>query len=190
MNRPQRKRKNDHIIHGSIPARDIKCDYGVGPFDRLAIEMDRKWGIDKLPELVSPETAIKFGSAMAKLNEAIQANDPELVAHKAGVCIRGLQAMDAEAEAAGKPKVQGKYFEIEIDGEKIAILEDGRDWKAVKALRPDLKLHTVREAANALQVYQKAVPALQGVRQSFPEATITKISERSLTEELNDEIPF
>ena len=46
----------------------MMCDYALAPFDRRFREMDKKWGCDKLPELVSAETAAKWGSTMEKLN--------------------------------------------------------------------------------------------------------------------------
>ena len=77
MKQTKRQKKSDRILHGSQNRDAIMCDYALAPVDRLAIHMDEKWGIDVLPELVSVETAMKFGSAMAKMNAAIDANDPE-----------------------------------------------------------------------------------------------------------------
>jgi hypothetical protein len=45
----------------------------------MAFAMDKKWGVDRLVELVSPDMAERYGAAMAKLNAAIDARDPEQV---------------------------------------------------------------------------------------------------------------
>src|SRR6056300_584252 len=99
--RPKRQKKSDRILHSGQTQNQIMTDYAVAPFDRKAEEMDEKWGIDRLVELVSAETAAKYGSAMAKFNDAIDAGDPSVTAARAQVCIRGMDAMDAEAAAAG-----------------------------------------------------------------------------------------
>jgi len=52
MKQTKRQKKSDRILHGSQSKDDIMCDYALAPVDRLAIQMDEKWGIDVLPELV------------------------------------------------------------------------------------------------------------------------------------------
>ncbi len=54
-----------------------------------------------LPELVSPETSMKYGSAISKLNLALRENDPAMVRERAEICMRGLVAMQSEAESLG-----------------------------------------------------------------------------------------
>lgn len=194
MPKPLRKRKADTMLHGVTDERDVKCDYAVGPLDALAREMDRKWGVDRLPELVTPELAAKYGAAMAQLNAAIEANDPELCAHKAGVCIRGLRTLDKAAEDAGRKPATGDYLEYDLDGFKFAVLVDEREWPALKAVRPELLVFNLREVAQALKAYADVVP-LGEVKNAFPGATVTKFPKPPKPEvdwekELDDELPF
>ncbi len=74
--RPLRKKAADRLIHEQMAREQIMCDYAIAPLDRLAIEMDNKWGIDRLPEIVSPATAARYGAAMAHLNASIEKADP------------------------------------------------------------------------------------------------------------------
>ena len=67
----KRQKKSDRILHGNQSKDAIMCDYAVAPVDRLVIEMDRKWGTDRLPELVDVKMAQKYGSAVAKMNAAL-----------------------------------------------------------------------------------------------------------------------
>ena len=172
----------------------LRCDYALAPFDRLAEEMDRKWGIDRLEELVSTETAARFGSAVAKLNQAITDNDPEEAQKRAAVCIRGLQFMDAEAEKAGQPKAAGDYIEYEIDGWKFAVAHDIREWKAIKAERPDLRVFSLREIGMALKAIKADGPIYDAVKKHFPGAEISAIREKASEETeakaYDDCIPF
>lgn len=164
------------------------ADFAVAPLDRAAIEMDRKWGIDRLPELVEPAMALKYGAAMAYMNAAIGKPDPAAAAQAAANCIKGLQAMDAAATAAGHKPLSPQVWEVEIDGEKYAILREVGDWRAFEDQRPGVKYFTMREVAVALHASRHAVIT---VRDAIKGAEMTAIRTRTALEnELNDEIPF
>lgn len=188
--RPTRKRKADRLLHANVGKTDLQLDYAVGPLDRLAQQMDVKWGIDRLPELVATETATRYGTAMAQLHEAFDAGDVERTAHKAAVCMKGLHAMDAEAEAAGQPKAQGNYREYHLGDFKFALIEDDREWQTLKANRPDLVFFTMREAALALKAFCEVSPIMDA-KTIFPGATIKELPAMGKSREsLDDPINF
>ena len=93
------RRKEDPLFWSGITAEELACDKAAAPFDEAIRQMDAKWGIGRLVANVSPETAAKWGSALAKLNAAIAARDVDETVARVGVLLRGLTAMDAEAEA-------------------------------------------------------------------------------------------
>lgn len=187
----KRQFKSDRLLSPGASPVEIECDYAVAPFDRATREMDLKWGVDRLPTLASPETARKFGSAMAKMNAAIEAGDPTETVARVGVCIRGLSALDQEAEAAGHAKADPSIWEYQLDGVTFAIMADGTSWPAIKAARPDLMLFTMREVALALKATSLTAQPVQSVKDNFPAATVTRITPRSqLSIDLDDEIPF
>ncbi len=186
MTRPQRHNKHDRLIHSGAKPEEIATDFALGPFDTAAREAERKWGVNRLEGLVSPETAAKYGSAIAKLNAAIDAADPEAVAMRAGVCIRGMAAMDAEATAAGHQPLPPEAWEIEVDGVTCAILKDGNQWPVYAALRPGVRTYTLREVGNALAAYGQSVAA---VKDAFPGSEV-KAVRSPLAQELNDDIPW
>lgn len=192
QNRPRRQFKSDRLIHGSLGPDEVRCDYAVAPLDRLAEQMDRKWGIDRLPELVSVETAERYGSAMAKLNAAIEAQDVEETKLRAQVCMRGLAAMDREAEAVGAVPASPDVLEVEIDGFHFGIMPDGRNWKAAQEARPDLQLFTLREIAVSLKAMRIDHPLIAETKAQFPGAEIVRIAERAgkINRNPEDEIPF
>jgi hypothetical protein len=148
--------------------------------DRLALEMDRKWGIDRLPEIVSVETAQKYGKAMAHLNECIREADPIKCAAAAQNCIRGLNAMDAEATAAGKQPASGEFWEYELPGMggapafRFAIMADKAEWRTAQAERPDLQFYTMREVAIALQLKLNS-PMVDALKDAFPGAEVQSV---------------
>lgn len=188
--KPTRQRKADRLIHSSLSQQEIQCDYALGPFDRIAHDMDKKWGVDVLPELVSPETAAKYGSAMAKLNAAIESQDSAMVAARAAVCMRGMQAMDAEATAAGKKPASDDVWILAFNGKQVGLLKDGRAWQRVQAEYPKLQLITQNDVILALEAMEaSALGKMKAIIEGdFPQAEV--VGFKFNKEEPEDEIPF
>lgn len=163
MTAPQRTRRRGHaadrLLNPTLTAAEIACDYALAPFDRASRDMGAKWGIDRLPELVSPQTAARWGQALAGLNQAIDAADPAQVQAWAEVCQRGLAAMDAEAAQHHQP-ANPQIWEYEYAGFRFGIFHDGAEWQAAKRKRPDLLLYSMQEVAAALQVRQRELPEM------------------------------
>jgi len=184
----KRQKKSDRILHGSQSKDAIMCDYALAPVDRLAIEMDRKWGTDRLPELVSVSMSQKYGSAVAKMNAAVEAGDVEECRKRCEVVVRGLQAMDAEAERIGAEKACTDVWEVEIDGKLFGIMRDGRGWRAIKEQRPELELLTLREVALAYRYFREhwMGELEKAAKQSFPGAEMIDIKGKTF----DDPIPW
>lgn len=184
--RPRRQRLGDRITAPDALASDVACDHAIAPFDRAATQAEKTWGIDRLPELVSPQTAAKYGSAFAKLNAAINASNPEEVATRAAVCIRGLAAMDAEARAAGHQPIPSNFWMYEQDGNTIIIAQDMRDWPLIEKMHPNVPIFSMREVFNALEKYGQTVVA---VKQAFPGAEVKEIRKTQIAQ-VEDDLPF
>lgn len=175
-------------MHSGAKPEEVACDFAMAPFDAAARAMERKWGINRLEGLVNPDTAARYGSALGKMNAAMDAGDPAETATRAAVCIRGLTAMDAEANAAGHQPIVPDAWEIQIDGKTCALLRDDAAWPAYSAARPGVRVYTMREVANALEAYGQTVAA---VKDAFPGAQVTAVRQPSPLEiELQDSIPF
>jgi hypothetical protein len=183
--RPRRQKLGDRLTSPDARAEEIACDHAVAPFDRVATEMDRTWGVDRLPELVSPETAGKYGSALAKLNAALDTGNQEDCAARAAVCIRGMQAMDREARAAGHTPMPSGFWMHEQNGDTIIIAQDNRDWPLIEKMHPGIPIFSLREVANALEAYGNTVMA---VKETFAGSEIKSNSPIS-RKDMEDEIP-
>lgn len=189
MTRPHRTRKHDRLTYGGAPAVEVQCDMALAPFDRMARDMERKWGVDRLPELVSPDSAAKWGYALGKLNEATAANDPTATQQWVGVCLRGMAAMDAEAEAAGQQPSDPDIWEHEYNGHAFGIIADGREWPAAYAKRPGLTIYTMQEVAVALTAHKGALAGISAVKAAFPGAEVKAV--RTAPQPFPDDpIPF
>ena len=193
--RPRRQRKGDRFAAPGAQANEIQCDYALAPFDRRAREIEQLWGIDRLPSLVSESLAAKYGAAIAHLNECIAEEDPAKVAAAAANCIKGMDAMEAEAKANGHQPATGEAWEYELtDGEEVfrfAVIKDEAEWPALKARRPDLMVFTMHEVAVALRGMSRAI-ALEDIKRHFPGAKITNTPKlpASFWEQGGDEINF
>jgi hypothetical protein len=185
FNRPP---KFERFTSPDASAVETVMHYTVAPFDEAVRAMDLKWGQDRLPGLVAPEMAQRYGKAVAALNDAIRANDPEATRQNAVNCAKGLSAMDQAATAAGQAVADPAVWQMEVDGFQFAIIRDARMWPALKKSQPDLVVFTDREIANAVKAY-----ALDTVKDAFPQSTVTAITPRKRTEleeMVDDEIPY
>ena len=191
--RPRRQNKGDRLVSPDARAEEIRCDHAVAPFDRLAREMDDKWGINRLPELVSPETAERYGSAIAKLNAALSAADPEEVVKRANVCMRGLKVMDEEATALGRKPNSSEWWECEVGDFKFAIVRQIENWPHVKKERPDLAIYSLREIGIILRAAAQT-PFIAQTKAAFPGSEIARITPSKLPDTFwqggGDEIDF
>jgi hypothetical protein len=171
--KPTRQRKEDRLIHPQSTAANIRCDIALGPLDTASSEMNKKWGVDRLPEIISLESAAKWGRAIAGLNNAIDAQDPDKVKFWVEVCLRGLTAMDAEAVSLGRPVSDPMIWEYQYEGTTFGIIEDGREWPAAYAKRPGIAIHTMREVAIALHAQRSGI--VNAAKLAFPGAEVTAI---------------
>ena len=188
MNHPRRANKGDRLMHSGAKPEEVACDFAMAPFDTAARAMERKWGINRLEGLVSPETAARYGSALGKMNVAMDTGDPAETAARVAVCVRGLVALDAEATAAGHQPIIPEAGEFQIDGKTCALLRDDAAWPAYSAARPGVRVYTMREVANALEAYGQTVAA---VKDAFPGAEVKAVRKPTNLEiELEDSIPF
>ena len=144
------------------------------PLDRIAVEMEAKWGVGRLPRLVTPELAAKFGSARDKLNEAIRANDGEAVAKRAAVMMRGWQALDVAATEAGCEALPLRTIGVKHEGRSYVIAWDRADVHKAAKLAPDASLVvTINEL---LVAYEALRQKIAGVKEAFPGAELTRVS--------------
>ena len=185
MKRPTYQKMTDRVIHPKASGDDIKCDIALAGFTRAMAEMDKKWGIDRLPSLTGPETLAKWGKAMAGLYAAEDTKDAGKVAGWAEVCIRGLALMDAEATAAGHQPADPHIWEYEFEGVTYGIIEDGRMWPTGYTKRKGLLMYNMREVAIALAAHRNDL--VRQVKEGFPGAEITAIR-RPANDSIEDDL--
>ena len=186
--KPFRQNKHDRLITPGASSAEIAADFAAAPFDKAMRDAERVWGIDRLPELVAPEMAAKFGRAVALLNEALDSGDADKAAAAAANCVKGIAAMDAAARAAGHQPINPDFWEYDLDGFRFVVIRETAEWPAVAAQRPGWSIYSLREVANALKAYGQHVVA---VKDAFPGAEVVAVRTRTENEDLlEDEIPW
>lgn len=181
-----RQNRPDRLLTPGATAVEIRCDHAAAPFDRLAVEMERVWGIDQLPGLVTPALAEKYGRAVAHLNAMINEGKPEEVAAAAANCVKGMTAMDAAARSLGHKPITPDVFEYEHEGHHFGVVRDVAVAAIAEAQRPGITIYTMREVAIALHAARHAVAA---VKDAFPGAAVTAIRS-PIGEDIDDAIPW
>lgn len=175
----KRRTHGDRLLAADSPAELTACDYAVAPFDRACLDADQVWGVNRLPELVSPETAAKWGSALAKMNAAIIAADTADTIARVNVCLRGMAAMDAEARTRGHKPLSGNYWQTTIDGRRVALVREPGDWPIAARELPGVTVFTLDEAVAAIMRADH-----------LPPATTQPAPRTAVAIDINDEIPF
>lgn len=185
------RRRYDRILDGGSPSRDeIAVDHALAPFDRKVRESEAVWGIDRLPSLVSPDMAGKYGRTLASLNAAIDAGDAERAADRASACIRGMEAMDREARSAGHTPPASGVVVHDLDGWRFGVLLDPDLWRIAEAEHPGLRIYTVRELGILARAAEDGHPLIASAKDAFPGAAIVDIRERRKQPPHDDPIPF
>lgn len=173
-----------------IEADAAAIDAVLARLDTEARRCEGRWGVERLPLLVPPEMAAKFGSAQAKLNAAIEAADVAAVVERAAIMLRGWQSLDAWASEAVN-------LDVERDEGVWGYLHSGKPYKVVlerskahreasRATDPALVV-TVSELLTCWEAMMDRSP-VAAAKAAFPGASVTVVRRKSAV--LDDEIPF
>lgn len=192
--RAPRPQRYDPLLRSDMVAsvNRQRVQSALWDYDRAVTEVESRWGVDRLPYLVSSETRLKWWSAIERLNSAVEEEDSEDTRTRVAVCIRGLAAMEAEATAAGHQPIDPTWWEVAMpDGSVLRVVKEWPEGSMARHAtetgqgRPKVVVWSLDEVARLIAAYGAANVA----KMVWPGATVTKV--RTVTEEmLDDEIPF
>jgi len=168
----------------------------IDDLDLVAIEMERKWGADRLRTLVAKDLREKFDRQRYLTNQAIWHGDLQAVRREAKRMIAGWRALDRAAEAAGASSLSPEVWEcVGQHGEVYALVRGENEARAVTASGRFVKVYTLDEIAHLLDGF----PELAKAKEVFPGAMVYKAPTRvadpldglaDSKEPLNDPLPF
>lgn len=157
--------------------------------DHLAIEMERKWGVDRLRLLVSADLRERFDRQRVKLNEAMRTGALPDVEREATRMVTAWRALDQAAEQAGVEPLNPQVWEVGLeDGTVAAIVRDNADAHAVAAQGRAVHVWTLEEIARIIHGF----PALAKAKIVWPGAQVVSAGQsiRDPVKDLDDDLPF
>jgi hypothetical protein len=176
---PSATAKADAIrsAEGRAMSADRYARVALECLDEIALAMERKWGVGRLPRLVDPALAAKFDAQRDKLNDAIHSERQDAIAAQAAAMERAWKALDAAAAAKGAQPLSPNVWEATTPaGEVIAIVRTPEEATLIARERKGA-VWTVAEVAIALDAFGDHVRA---VKEKFPGANVTAVRPASL----------
>jgi hypothetical protein len=93
--------------------------------DEVAHQAEKKYGVGRLPLLVSVDLAERFHRQAALLNDAILVGSIADVEHHANRMAHAWRALQAAAEAAGASPLSPKHLEARMPDGRLLVVVDG-----------------------------------------------------------------
>jgi hypothetical protein len=155
------------MITPALASAAIDC------LDEVAVAMECKWGVGRLPKLVAPDLAAKFHAQADKLDAALSMKMHDAIVAHASAMERAWKALDKAASTAGALPMSPVIWQaiIPSTGEVVAIVRSVDEAAAVKAERWGT-VWTLAEVALALDAFGDDVRA---VKSRFRGATVTAV---------------
>ena len=167
------------------------CRAVVNSVDRVARELENKWGVGKLESLATPKLAAQFERARQNFSEAANGDDHVYLEQKGQNLIDGWKALEQQAINNGhKPGDAEVWYAIapeDIGDYKFAIVKHASDIEAVdRELHP--RVYTLDEIARMITHFETSM--LKTAKTTFPKSEIIKIGGSRNGETFDDPIPF
>lgn len=173
----------------------------IGEMDRVAAEMEAKWGCDRLRLLVPLELRERFDRQRLLVNQAIWHGELEDLRQATARMVKAWRAADRAAEAAGAGPLVPEVWECSLSsGVVVAVVRTDADMQAV---RPDGRAVAVWSLEELVRMIEAFPDLLAKAKASFPGITVTKVgmsvsdplqavpdTSRGLDKRLDDPIPF
>lgn len=166
----------------------LMIDAYLKNLDHVAGEIERRWGVGRLPLLVAPEMAARFEAQRQLVNEAVwEKRTVEAVRDSTEAMIRAWVALDAEASRRGAETLRPEYWEtVTDDGTCVVIArENASAWHSMQQGRSAV-VFTLEEIGKLLN----SQTLLKQAKQTFPGGKVTGVRNRPGGDLLDDDIPF
>lgn len=194
---PRKQHKPDSTFQRRWKGKDVwsdasyrKIENAITEYDRVVTRYERKWGCDRLPNLVDMDLRERFWQQMDRLNKAIESNNPIDVEHQVQVTLRAYAALEAKAIEMGATELTNIAWTATSHDSTttVAVVQDIHEVGNVKRDMPEAKVYSVYEVANIIAAWEKKNSLVGEVKNVFEGAYVSNITD--LNKELDDEIPF
>ena len=139
--------------------------------DALEVELELKWGRDRLRLLVDTDLREKFDRQRYLTSQARWKGDLEDVKREAQRMVKAWKALDKAAEAAGAQVLDPAIWEVCLeDGTVASIVKEPQLANRIFAEGRRINVYTLEEIAHMISAF----PEVAKVKAEFPGATVTK----------------
>lgn len=143
--------------------------------DALEVELELKWGRDRLRLLVSTELREKFDRQRYLTSQARWEGDLEDVRREAQRMVKAWKALDKAAGAAGAEVLDPAIWEVCLaDGTVATIVREPQLANRILAEGRRINVYTLEEIAAMISAFPEVVKA----KEVFPGAEVTKTKTR------------
>lgn len=152
--------------------------------DSVTRSMELKWGVDRLPRLVSEILQVKFAQQRNLLDEAIKSKNAGRIAKQSEGMRRAWVALDQAAMTDGHMPL----------GYLVWTARHEKTGDVVTVYQEDAKLVDIAAAGGVsftLEELVKLIPAdVLVAKKEFHGIKVVDVRDKTKDEDLNDEIPF
>lgn len=178
--RPTRKPPSDRGVAVSsykpipwmaTPGMYIAGRAALDEADALEVDMELKWGRDRLRLLVSAELREKFDRQRYLMSQARWKGNLEDVRREASRMAKAWVALDKAAEAAGAQVLDPAIWEVCLeDGTVATIVRESHLANRILAEGRKINVYTLEEIANLISAFKDILLA----KKEFPGAVVTR----------------
>jgi len=143
--------------------------------DALEVELELKWGRDRLRLLVSTDLREKFDRQRYLTSNARWRGSLEDVRREGERMVKAWRALDKAAEENGAKVLDPAIWEVSLeDGTVATIVKEPQLANRVLAEGRRINVYTLEEIAHMISAF----PEIAKVKAEFPGATVTKTKTR------------
>ncbi len=154
--------------------------------DHLALDMERKWGVDRLRLLVADPLRARFDAQKDKLDAAVVANEERYVRAQAEGMKRAWAVLGKAAIEAGARPLSPEVWECALpsSGTVVAIVRSSAEARHLAGERVVFSLEEVARLIDNLPA------AVLETKRVFPGAEVARVGPPEIDWERGDDIPF
>jgi len=139
--------------------------------DALEVELELKWGRDRLRLLVGVELREKFDRQRYLTSNARWTGDLEDVRREATRMVKAWRALDRAAEEAGAQVLDPAIWEVALaDGSVATIIREPQLANRILAEGRRINVYTLEEIGHIISAF----PEIAKAKEMFPGAEVTK----------------
>jgi len=159
----------------------------IDGLDHVAVEMETKWGVDRLRLLVPPDLRERFDEQRQLLNDAVWGGDAVETQIQGAALERGWRALDKAATEAGTKPLDPVIWETRIGDRVLAIVQTTAEAHAISGDGRAREVWTMEEIGRVLVAFSQQVGE---AKQVFPGCEIVDVRPPPFDEVTGDVLPI